>query len=337
MKMPIAYLSMPRRLAALALAAAFALAPATAAAQVATLKATSDSTTLIMGDVVGVNLQVVTNADDGTLVDMPEKKKDYYGLEMVGCHTDTIALPNGRKQIDYRFQFQAFYPVELLTLPPFRYAANGDTAQSDILTFKVLPVQLSPELGNIEVPDSLTIHPDAGPVAIPSRWYDYIPGWTLWALLALAAVALAVVLYILFKKKAVSLFPQRKPIPPYELAVERLNNLKVRRLLDQGQVKQYYTELIDILRNYLEGRFGINAMEMPSKQILRKIRENKEIRLSANQMEQVLQLADFVKFAAANPNPEDGKRTFHTIRDFVEATKPAPQPEENNNQTDKAK
>lgn len=337
MRMPTAYINMRRALGALAAAAALALSPAQADAQVATLKATADSTTLLMGDIVGVSLQVITGAEDGQLVDMPEKKKDYHGLEMVSCQTDTVALPNGRKQIEYRFKFQAFYPDELLTLPPFRYAANGDTAQSDILTFKVYPVQLSPELGNIEVPDSLTIHPDAGPVAIPSRWYDYIPGWILWVLLGLAAAALGIVLYMLFKKNAVTLFPQRKPIPPYELAVERLNNLKVRRLLDQGQVKQYYTELIDILRNYLEGRFGINAMEMPSKQILRKIREHKEIRLSADQMEQVLQLADFVKFAAANPNPEDGKRTFHTIRDFVEATKPAPEPAEESKTTDKAK
>lgn len=294
------------------------------------LKASADSTSLVMGDVTNVTVSLLKNKHEGVMVDMPEPEKDYYGLELVKCEVDSATDANGRTEVTYNMAFQAFYPAELLTIPPFRYAVDGDTIASDILTFKVYPVELSPELGNIEEPESLTIHPDEGPVTIPARWYDYIPDWIVLVIVAIAAIALCVVLYLLYKKNGPAIFMQRKPTPPYELAVQRLASLKDRRLLDQGQVKQYYTELIDIFRNYLEGRFSINAMEMPSKTILKKIRENKEIHLSATQMEQVLQLADFVKFAAAHPNPEEGMRTFNTISSFVESTKPVPQPEEEN-------
>ena len=53
---------------------------------------------------------------------------------------------------------------------------------------------------------------------------------------------------------------RKKPEPnPYEVAIKRLGNLKNRRLWEQGMEKEYFTLLTDILREYLERRFDINA------------------------------------------------------------------------------
>ena len=290
--------------------------------------ATADSTTLVMGDKVNVNVEVLKNGHNGVLVDQPVIRKDYYGLELADASVDSTDLGNNRIQVNYKFTFQAFDPAEVLTLPPFRYAIGTDTISSDILTFKIYPVELPPELGNAESVDSLTINGDEGPVSVRSKWYDYVPTWWIWVVLALLVIGLGVVIFLLYKKNGPSIFVKRMPTPPYELAKQRLVKLRESHLLEKGQVKTYYTDLIDILRNYLEGRFGINAMEMTSKQILKRLRENKETHLSVSQMEQVLQLADFVKFAAANPSPEEGLRTFNTVSDFVESTKPQPEPEE---------
>lgn len=318
--------------------ASAALVPAQA--QRSSIKATADSVNLIMGDVTNVTLRVIKDRHEGDFFGLPEKEQDFdgSGIEIVGFKADSTMMADGRIELVCSLKVQAFYPAELITLPPFRYVvADSDTIFSQRISFKVFPVELPPELGSIEQPDSLTIHPAAGPVQLPSKWYDFIPEWWIWPVLGLLAIALGFVLFLLFRKGKAALQAQRRPIPPYELAVQRLNDLRDKRLLDKGQVKNYYTELIDIFRSYLEGRFGINAMEMPSKMILKKIRENREIHLSAAQMEQVLQLADFVKFAAAIPGPEDGQRTFLSISSFVESTKPAPQPQEegaqNNTQT----
>lgn len=314
------------------------IAPQAKAAASLSIKASADSTTLVMGDRVTVNLEVIKSLHGGTVIDMPQKRQDYHGLEMIEWVCDSTDLGNGRTQLNYHIIFQAFTPTDLLTLPPFKYAAEGDTASSEILAFKVYPVDLSPELGNIENVDSLTIHPAELPVTIPAKWYDYIPEWWIWVVIGLLAIALGVIVWILYKKNGPAIFTQRKPIPPYELAIQRLAELKDRHLLEQGQVKTYYTDLIDIMRNYLQGRFGINAMEMTSTQILRKLRENKETHLSSAQMEQVLKLADIVKFAAANPTADEGQRTFNAIAQFLESTKPAPEPEEvAKNINDKAK
>lgn len=298
------------------------------AAKPVSITATADSTTLVMGDRVTVNVNVINEGAPGALVDPPQKKHDYFGLEMIEATTDTADLGNGRQEIAYRLIFQAFDPNELLTLPPFRYASGSDTVQSDILSFKVYPVELSPQLGDPNDVENLTIHPAEGPQTLPRKWYDVIPDWWIWVLVAVLVIALGFVLLRLYRKNGKTLFSKPKPVPPYELAMQRLSELKDRKLLEKGQTKVYYTDLIDIMRNYLDGRFGINAMEMPSTEILRRLRRNQETHLSATQIEDVLRLADIVKFAAANPSAQEGQSTFNTITKFLEDTKPVPQPEE---------
>lgn len=306
------------------------LMPALVAAQAPqTITAKADSTTLVMGDRVTINLEVLKNSHAGVLLGFPmEPNTDYYGLEYLDQAADSTDLGNGRVQLKYHLYFQAFDPSELLTLPPFFYAIDGDTIVTDIVTLKVLPVDLSPELGDPNDIESLTIHPDEQPITLPSRWYDVVPDWWIWVVFGLIVVALGIIIWMLYKKNGPAIFVPRKQPTPYDIAVRRLEELKRRRLIEKGQTKTYYTQLIDILRIYLDGRFGINAMEMTSKQILQKLRENQETHLSSSQIEEVLRLADFVKFAAANPDPQEGLRTFNTISSFVEATKPLPEPED---------
>ena len=316
------------------LTALLTISALTAAAET-TLKAKADSVTLTMGDRSNVNVEVITDRPAGHLIGLPKPEEDYHGMELVDQSADTTDLGNGRTQITHHLTFQAFDPAPVVTLPPFRYVAGTDTFSSDIITFKVLPVELSPELGDVNNPDSLTIHPSESFIAVKSKWYDYIPDWSIWVLIGLAVVTLGIVLFLLYKKNGPTIFTPRKPIPPYELAMRRLAEIKSKGLIEQGRTKEYYTELTDTLRSYLEGRFGIYAMEMTSKQILRKLRENQDTKLSADQIEQALELSDFVKFAGMKPLPDDNVKTYNTIYEFVESTKPAPLPEEADKDTRK--
>lgn len=311
------------------IATAFALALCSVSAQAQmpapTIKSSADSSQVVMGDIVNVKVEVLKNSHPGALVGLPPKlPADYYGLDLQAITADSTDMGNGRISLVYNLRFQAFEPKDILTLPPFFYAIGTDTIVSDILSFKVMPVELDPSLGNPEDVQSLTIHPDAPPVSIPLRWYDYVPDWWYWALIGLALIGLGIVLALMYKKNGPALFTPKYVPTPYEVAIERLQNLKGRRLLEQGQPKAFYTDLIDILRGYLQGRFGINAMEMTSKQILQRVRRTPEIHLTASQMEQVLQLADFVKFAAAVPEADQGMRTFNSVQQFIESTRPVP-------------
>ena len=311
----------------LAAIAAMACAPQVAARPAMKIRAEADTATLTMGDRTAVRVEVTTPSLDGRLVDLPGPETDYHGMEICGIEADTAATGNGLQRITYTVTLQAFEP-QAVTLPPFRYALGTDTVQSAPLAFKVLPVELSPELGDPEDVENLTIHAEEPPQAIPLRWYDYIPAWSLWVLIGVAVVALAIVVYKLYKKNGPALVVRRKEPTPFEIAMRRLTQLRNSGLVDRAQFKQFFTELTDILRQYLEGRFGINALEMTSTEILRRLRENPQTHLTTEQVRQVLELADFVKFAAATPAPEEAKKMFNTVLRFVEDTKPQPQPDD---------
>lgn len=114
-----------------------------------------------------------------------------------------------------------------------------------------------------------------------------------------------------------------RPEPPYDVAIAKLSRLREEQLCEQGLQKEYYTRLTDILREYLDRRFGINAMEMTSTQIRQALNSSKGEIMSKELVEQVLEIADFVKFAKAQPLGDDNIKAYEAARKFVEDTKPA--------------
>ena len=128
-------------------------------------------------------------------------------------------------------------------------------------------------------------------------------------------------------KKVGHILPQ-KPVPtPYEEAMTALRQLKAKGLWEQGLEKEYYTELTEILRHYLYRRFGINALEMTSRQILHCLSGNPETKDKRAYFRKILDMADFVKFAKVRPLPDDNVASYDNAVRFVEETKPVPVPE----------
>lgn len=287
---------------------------ATYAAGNNSVKASIDSTSVIQGSKANLRLEVLTNTTGGVIIDAPETGTDYFGIEISDLKVDTIDHGNGRIELDYNYTIQAFDPGTV-TLPPFRYAIGDDTISTEVVTLKVLEVDL----------DTLTdINPMYNVVSVPSRWYDFIPGWWLWIFVAIAAAGVITCLILLFRRKKGLISKPVKITPPYDLAVMRLNDLQAKKLPQSGRDKEYYTELTDILRQYLDGRFGINAMEMTSTQIIDTLRHNKETRPGTDLMKQILEIADFVKFAKVRPLPDDNIKAFNSAVKFVEDSKPLP-------------
>ena len=282
----------------------------------AKITASIDSTVVEMGSHAMITVNVVDPSHSGHVVDLPEDGTDAEAFDFVKVESDTT--PTG---YTYNLKIQAWYPG-VLTLAPFKYATGIDTAESDVLTLKILPVEMD---------STQQLNPMEGVVNMPSRWYDFIPGWSLWVLLGLAGLALVagiIYLWLLYRRTG-SIIPYKpKPVDPYVEAIEALKQLRSRRLAESGKEKEYYTALIDILRVYLYRRFAINAMEMSSTQILDSLRRNPETKGDQPRIKQILDLADIVKFAKVRPMPDDNIKSFNTVEQFVEATKPAPVPEE---------
>ncbi len=288
--------------------------------------ASVDSAIMTMGSRTHVRVTVQmpeAAASNVNLDGMPElaageEYLPWNGVDIVAVDSAST-ITDGMRTIGYDYTIQAFDPGTL-TLPPFAVVSGAsDTAFSNAITFKVLPV---------DIDSTMTLNPMASVVAPATKWYDYIPGWLLWVALGFFAVACGTAAYFLLRKHKEQIEIRRNPpVPPYELAISRLNTLRTSNLAESGQEKAYYTELVDILRQYLHGRFAINAMEMTSTQIVRALRSNPATRMSADQMRSVLSMADFVKFAKVRPLPDDNVRAMSRALDFVEETKPEPEPE----------
>ena len=293
-----------------------------AIASAPSIKVSLDSAYLLMGKTTPLHVELVNDAStSGQLLIPKDSVCDKVEVLRI-LDADTSDLGSGRQEIKLDILLQSF-DSGMYRLNPIKYVEGGETISSNQPVLKVLPVGI----------DTLqTIHDYADVADIDRSFIDYLPDFVvdygLWILAIIVVLGIAAyVIYFVTKKKTPFAFAQPKPVPPYEKALQELNQLRSEKLCEQGRERDFYTRLTDILRIYLQGRFGINAMEMTSTQIRNTLQSNEETRLSKRHMEQVLEIADFVKFAKVRPLPDDNVRAFNSAMQFIEDTKPQPEPE----------
>ncbi len=287
------------------------------------IRAHLDSAHVLMGRVNTLHIEILQDRGTrGTLIESRLDTLQAYVEVLRRSAADTTALDNNREQITQTYTIQSF-DSGLYVIPPLRYVVGKDTFMSKAMSLKVIPVR---------VDTTQTIIGIKPPEEVPFRLLDWLPDWISdywWAwLLLLLLIAGGVYYYMRYYRHGRNpLRPERKRLPPYEEAIHNLQALKAKQLWQKGQEKEYFTGLTDILRMYIDRRFGINAVEMTSSEILRTLRQNGEA--AGDQLAMVLEMADIVKFAAQKPLADDNEVAYQRALNFVEATKPVelPQPE----------
>lgn len=284
-----------------------------------TFKARLDSATLLMGKTTTLHLEITQDKDARGF--FPGEQLDTLNAMVEIAErpaADTTDLGNNRIQINRDLIIQSF-DSGMWIIKPIPYVVNGDTAFCNQLSLKVLPVDVS-KMQDIN---------DIKPVEdVPFNLLDWLPNyWWAW-LLALLLIGAGIWAYRKYYKKGINpLKPIKKRLPPYEEAMLNLQNLKAAQLWQQGQEKEYFTALTDILRVYIDRRFHINAVEMTSSQIIETLKKNEETKAVNEQLEMILEIADIVKFANARPLADDNEVAYQRAVNFVEATRPVEQPE----------
>ena len=147
--------------------------------------------------------------------------------------------------------------------------------------------------------------------------------------LAVLAVIIYLINRLLKRKKQPVDVKRRKPDEPAHLiALRALEALRQKKLWQEGRHKEYYSELSDILRNYMYNRWDIPAMEMVSDEVLEALEQLHTEKSLLNQLRTSLRTADSVKFAKACPLPDENSQAFQAVYDFVTATKAEDKPVE---------
>lgn len=112
------------------------------------------------------------------------------------------------------------------------------------------------------------------------------------------------------------------PNPPWVTAMEELDVLKSKNLIEHGQAKEYFTSLSDIVRRYIEERFGIRAPEMTTPEFLGHLRDSKVLTIQQKEtLKYFLNSCDMVKFAQYGPSHMEADESFAFAQKFIEETK----------------
>ena len=138
--------------------------------------------------------------------------------------------------------------------------------------------------------------------------------------LILAGLVLLIIYIIrrLRKKTNIEEEEVKPQIPAIITAREKMAQLKEANLWQSGKCKDYYTDLTGIAREYLEGQFNIDAIEMTSDEILDEVRKIQFDNLIFSKLQNTLITSDLVKFAKATPSPSENENAFKDINSFIE-------------------
>ncbi|MEM9456686.1 MAG: hypothetical protein AAGF11_21090 [Myxococcota bacterium] len=123
------------------------------------------------------------------------------------------------------------------------------------------------------------------------------------------------------------------PIPPHEVAFEALDELERGELLEQGEVQRYYVELTEIAKGYIQGRFGVLALDRTTDEIRHSLLRDAHrlAPLSADEVVEFLQQCDLVKFARWKPPKDESHEALGHVRQMVRSSMASPEGEKADN------
>jgi hypothetical protein len=157
-----------------------------------------------------------------------------------------------------------------------------------------------------------------------ARWPDRFPRWLVALLISVVAVGLGAWLLRLYLARVRKLAAQAPQIPPHEAALLALRNLRAKPWIKEENYRAFYWELTDILRNYVEKRFGLHAPEQTTEEFLAEATKSKLLHYrTQNQLFAILDFADRVKFAKYLPKQDDMRAALDTAETLVRETIPA--------------
>ncbi|PYF68987.1 BatD family protein [Pedobacter nutrimenti] len=295
----------------------FALWTCQVKAQQAQVKAHLDKSSMAIGD--QVTLSVVVSLPPKGQVAFPLLKDSLSSkILLVGQgKTDTVpdqAQP-GNRLITQRYILTSFEPG-LQQIPSLQLQTGTEKLNTEALSLQV---------NGVKVDTTKAIYDIKQPLTVSYTFIDWLKDHWAWILIPVLGILLvAGVWYYLKKRKGNKIKPELKEpeIPAHELALNKLSALKAQKLWQQDRAKEYHTELTDILREYLEKRYQVNAMEQTSEEIFLELRHVEMPGQSRSMLLQLFKLADLVKFAKEKPLSAENERSMENSLNFIVQTRP---------------
>jgi hypothetical protein len=286
------------------------------AAQVVTVEAQIDSLQISIGEQAKIQLQV--SMDSQQHASFPLFTDTLVrGVELVEVSkVDTQYLNNKQRLLLTQEYTITSFDEALYYIPPLSVIVDNKEYKSKELALKVYSVSVPADTLNPE-----QFFGQKPIMEAPFMWEDV--GRVI-GLLLLSIPLLTLLIYLVIRlsdnQPIIRRVKVEPKLPPHILAMKYIEKVKEEKTWQNNQPKEYYTELTDIIRTYIKDRFGFNALEMTSSEIIGKLMEVKG-KDNLNELKSLFQTADLVKFAKHNPLiNENDANLIHAI-EFINETK----------------
>ncbi|MBX3165072.1 MAG: hypothetical protein KF900_11380 [Bacteroidetes bacterium] len=241
-------------------------------------------------------------------------------VEVISVSPIDTMLPektNSTKIFQHQQIIVSVYDSGYYAIPPFKFVVNGDTSRP------LLTQPLFLEVHTVPTDTSITKIKDIKDTFDePFNWKWYLPEiyWTL-GILAIIVATILITRYYTKKNQQQIIEPEKPKIPAHITALASLKKIKEAQEWKEGKVKEYYSSISDTIRLYIEERFGVNALESTTDEIMTAFRTQVVDRESKDKLQQLLMLSDLVKFAKQFPIEAEHNFTLQNAFDFVNGTK----------------
>ncbi len=283
-------------------------------AQNVTVDVSIDSLQLFIGQQARIKLEVSYDANQKMRLPV-FNDTIITGVEVVDIAKPDTQFLNDRKRLLIMQEYTiTSFDSALYYLPPFEVLVDDKPYYSKSLALNVLSIPVD------------TLHPDQffGPKDImkpPFAWED----WELiiwFSLISIPFIILIIYLVVRYNdnKPIIRTIKIEPKLPPHQQAMKKIERIKAEKSWQKGEHKAYYTELTDTIRTYIKDRFGFNALEMTSSEIVDRLLQEKDTKL-IKELKTLFQTADLVKFAKHNPLINENDMNLVNAIDFINQTK----------------
>lgn len=266
----------------------------------------------LIGDWIPVDLYV--EAKSNARVVFPNLKDSISEIIEVANYTpvDTVRK-SGVNQYHQLVNLIVFDTGRIL-LPQFQFLIDN-SGKIDSMTTSAEMIHVA----GVEIDTTKEIIPIKEPLKIPLTFKEVLP--FLIGALVLAILGALLAWYFIEKRKKLKPVDEKYLLPPHVWAVQQLQKLNQKKLWQSGNIKEYYSELTDIARTYIELRYKIPAMEQTTDELMDAMHKGVLKQSLKKDLNDVLTLSDLVKFAKAQPDMLDNENALKIIADFIDKTK----------------
>lgn len=283
-------------------------------AQTVTIETVLDTHKIEIGDRAEL-IYMINKSSDRTIV-LPDLKDTLIdGLEVLDAPIiDSISSKDGSVRIEQKLSITSF-EEGMYYIPPQPFGLRTEYG-----TDTVFSKESYLEVVGVEIDTTGTIRDIAGLERAPIIFRDFLP---FIVLIGIAGLIILIIYLIRRYKRAKGLIsvPQKPAEPAHVIALRELDKLKAQKLWQQDETKEYYTRLTGIVRTYIEDRYNVLAMEKPSSEILRELRQmHYSKKIDFSKFESLLNLADLIKFAKGSALAEENIEHLDNAYNLVKTT-----------------